>query len=373
MLGKFAVHTAQYKVASQYTHIVQLNAEDMGILKDGHGWLGCASPMRGRDSATIYFTNFTEQNHKILQNARLPYEVLWGFYTASYDLVLGNKLERQYQEEDSDDDEMPLEHLEKTASLGVVLMSLESKGKTFATKEVINYNDTAYVFRLIELLKREAGTARKNKEVFFSPDKSHSFLEDLFDDFFVQLIPQNRFDPANGLYRNKILRKVFEKSSILLDVESFVFKKSLEVEYPPLGRILFFTKWYEMAIHHRDVDNGEGWGMTKEQIETATKLGAQIVLSANDILTGGKGGPDLKVVKGDLFALRKTRTVKDFLEQLNRLQFRYNIILNKEIGLGIMEEPNVNFEEFKAYCMISAMNVFNGVMRPHSTKQEKDA
>jgi hypothetical protein len=65
--------------------------------------------------------------------------------------------------------------------------------------------------------------------------------------------------------------------------------------------------------------------------------------------------------------------VKDFLEQLNRLQFRYNIILSKEIVSGIMEEPDVDFEEFKAYCMISAMNVFNSVMHPHSAKQEKDA
>jgi hypothetical protein len=113
--------------------------------------------------------------------------------------------------------------------------------------------------------------------------------------------------------------------------------------------------------------------MTKEQIETATKLGAQIVLSAKDALSDGNGGVDLKPVKGDLFALRKTRTVKDFLEQLNRLQFRYNIILSKEIASGIMEEADVDFEEFKAYCMISAMNVFNGAMRPHSAKQEKDA
>jgi hypothetical protein len=128
-----------------------------------------------------------------------------------------------------------------------------------------------------------------------------------------------------------------------------------------------------MNIHGRDVDNGEGWGMTKEQIETATKLGAQIVLSAKDTLSGESKGGDLKAVKGDLFTLRKTRTVKDFLEQLNRLQFRYNIILNKDIVSGILEEIGVDFEEFKAYCMISAMNVFNGLMRPHSAKQGKEA
>jgi hypothetical protein len=372
MLGKFAVHAAQYKAASPYTHIMQLNSEDMEVLAKAHEWMGCASPLRGYDPATIYFSNFDDQKRKILQNARLPYEVLWGFYTAAYELLREHKKERQSQEEDFEDEEISLEKLEKTASLGVVLMSLETKGQTFVTKEIVQYNDTTYVFRLIDHLKREADRERKDKKVFFSADESASFLESLFKDFYVQLIPQKSFDPANGLYRNEILRKVFKKSSILLDVESFVLKKSLIVDYPYLERILFFTKLYEMVIHCRDVDNGEGSGMTKEQVETATKLGAQIVLSAKDILKDEKGNVDLKPVKGDLFALRKTRTVKDFLEQLNRLQFRYGIILNKEIVSGVMEEPDVDFEEFKAYCMISAMNVYNGTMRPHSVKQEKD-
>jgi hypothetical protein len=234
MFGKFAVHTAQYKVASSYTHIMQLNSENMKVLAEAHARIGCNSPLRGYDPAAIYFSNFKEQEHKILQNARLPYEILWGFYTASYGLLLENEKKRQRQEEDFEDDEMFLENLEKTASLGVVLMSLEGKGQTFATTEIINYNDTTYVFRLIDFLKKKAEMARRDKEVFFSPDKSASFLEDLFNDFFVQLIPQKPFDPANGLYRNRILRKVFKKNSILLDVERFVFKKSLEMDFPYL-------------------------------------------------------------------------------------------------------------------------------------------
>ena len=110
--------------------------------------------------------------------------------------------------------------------------------------------------------------------------------------------------------------------------------------------------------------------MTKEQIEIATKLGAQIVLSAKEILSGDGNTDSLKAVKGDLFGLRKTRTPVDFLEQLNRLQFRYGIIINKEIVTGILEAPDVPFEDFKAYCMISALNSFNGIMRPRSESKE---
>ncbi len=38
---------------------------------------------------------------------------------------------------------------------------------------------------------------------------------------------------------------VFEKKSIVCHVESFVFKKSLAVDYPSFGHILFFVMAYE--------------------------------------------------------------------------------------------------------------------------------
>ena len=59
---------------------------------------------------------------------------------------------------------------------------------------------------------------------------------------------QKKFDPVNGLYRNRMLQKVFEKSSILRDAENFVFKKSLIENYPYLYRILFFVTLYERVI-----------------------------------------------------------------------------------------------------------------------------
>ena len=78
---------------------------------------------------------------------------------------------------------------------------------------------------------------------------------------------------------NGLLRCVFEKKSIVCRVESFVFKKSLAVDYPSFGRILFFVMAYELVAHCRDSEEGEKRGMTKGmtkgQIALATKLGAQ--------------------------------------------------------------------------------------------------
>jgi len=70
-----------------------------------------------------------------------------------------------------------------------------------------------------------------------------------------------------------------------------------------------------------------------------------------------------------LFALRKTRTATDFLEQLNRIQFRYNITISNQILGGILEESGVSFADFKSYCLLAALNTYNNFKRPKETKE----
>ena len=370
LLGKFAVHASYYKVADSLTYIMQLNSGDLRALKDAHLTFGIPSPLRLLlEDDKIYFYNFGEKS-RILQNARLSYEVLWGFYLAAYELVLKNQQKRRNETralEGSDEDEIDEESLRRTAVLNVVLAALDSKGNTFITKEVVTYTDTTYLFRLIGFIKKYIRTEAPEA---MAQDLG-SFFELLFWDLELPN-PQKPYDPLNGMDRNSLLRCVFEKKSIVCRVESFVFKKSLAVDYPSFGRILFFVMAYELVAHCRDSEEGEkrgmAKGMTKEQIALATKLGAQIVLAAKEALVKeGEGLESMKAVKGDLFALRKTRTATDFLEQLNRLQFRYGIVVNKEIAAGVfadLAEDDVPFEEFRAYCMIAALNAYNNVMRP---------
>jgi len=157
LLGKFAVHASYYKVADSLTYIMQLNSGDLRALKDAHLTFGIPSPLRLLlEDDKIYFYNFGEKS-RILQNARLSYEVLWGFYLAAYDLVLKNQQKRRNETralEDLDEDEIDEESLRQTAALNVVLAALDSKGSTFITKEVVTYTDTAYLFRLIGFIKK---------------------------------------------------------------------------------------------------------------------------------------------------------------------------------------------------------------------------
>ena len=361
LLGKFAVHAVHYKAESESLLLMQLTSGNLLSLIRAHKDIGTSSAIRNFDPETLYFRNFGSKK-SIIEWAKLPYEILWGFYVASYETVLKNLVERKNAAQNTSDDEFEQALIEEAASIGTVMMSASSKGNTFITQDLINFNDSAYIFRLIRHLK----DAVSRTEPFAK--EPHKFLNGLFMDLNLVQNQQKQFDPINGIYRNRILQKIFNKASILQEAEQFVYKKSLAEDCPYIGRILFFTILYENVINKRDAEGEGGTGMTRDQVDIAAKLGSQIVLAAKETLAGDTHDRErLKPLKGDLFALRKARTVADFLGQINRLQFRYGIVVNSELAKGILEEPSVRFEDFKSYCMISALNSYNAAARkPHT-------
>lgn len=97
--------------------------------------------------------------------------------------------------------------------------------------------------------------------------------------------------------------------------------------------------------------------MKQELIDTAVSLGKSIGMS---LQKEGKKG------KGDLFRLRKARKPEDFLNEINRLQMRYNLLVNSDIYTK-GEQFEDSFIKFKQFCMIAALNSYNAGF---ATKQE---
>lgn len=99
----------------------------------------------------------------------------------------------------------------------------------------------------------------------------------------------------------------------------------------------------------------------KEEQEAAVSLGKCI---------GRAVGNSDRGKKGDLFALRKCRRKVDFLEQLNRLQFRLgsDFLIPKEVYEGKLTDDN--FQEFKQFCMVAALNTYNAVVSEKNKKKE---
>jgi len=97
--------------------------------------------------------------------------------------------------------------------------------------------------------------------------------------------------------------------------------------------------------------------MEQVGVDAAVKLGKRIGASIANAQNGKKG---------DLFALRKARKIEDFLNEVNRVQFKYNVSVPTEIYEGYLNRET--FAEFKQFCMIAALNTFNGV-KYHTEKE----
>jgi hypothetical protein len=111
-----------------------------------------------------------------------------------------------------------------------------------------------------------------------------------------------------------------------------------------------FIGIYEELLH-------KGGGMNDKARDAAVTLGRRI---------GGAVAAE-HGKKGNLFALRKCRTVADFLNELNRLQFRYQIAIPPAVYEGHLTDGN--FEEFRGFCLLAALNTFNaGMARQEQTE-----
>jgi len=258
------------------------------------------------------FRNF---EHPLGGYFQRPFEVTLVFLFTIYRKVL-----LQQREEDTDtalDWEKMLNLTIKKSPLEFIVMDAESKGQTSMVKMVWPFRDTVYFFRLMSELEQ----AKINIQ---------EVMRLLID--FSQAKDENK-----TLLRNRVCERILKKQTILDIVEVHVFRANLTYFKP----LVDFLVLYEKITRKEDA-------MTKEDQDVAVALGRRVGMAV---------GNDGK--KGDLFALRKTRKKTDFLEQLNRLQFKLgsNFTVPAELYEGALTDDN--FVEFKQFCMIAALNSFN--------------
>lgn len=316
-IAKFVYEAIHYKYNNGNITLAAIYSPNFKQMIDLHNQMGCTSILREFDNR--YFFNNIGKEGGLLLSANTSYEILWSLYVDKFELLK--------QEKQDNSMEFWLEIFEGiiTTPSEIVILTLAEKGQTFVAKQLISYHDSSYMYRLInEMVAQEVDLKQ----------------------FFIQLYEKYRKN-AENLTRNSILEKCLNKHSLLLELEGLCFKKVINNQKINMKNMIEFAKTYELIVKE-DV-------MNKEQIDIAVKLGKQIVLQAYE--TAGKKDNISKKIKGDLFTLRKTRTLQDFLSQINTLQFRYGICVSSTIGEGILDD--VPFEEFKAYCVLGALNVYN--------------
>ena len=259
-----------------------------------------------------------------------PYEITYSFLYTLYDRCLLNRLEPGMDEIDLDVD-AALNLTTNTAPLEFYVIQTKKEGDTFSGKMIWPFKETLYFFRLHEKIEKTI-KIRMKEVLSYCVDYEASKNEN------------------KTLLRNRICERILKKQSILDLVEQHVFHTNSS----------YFRPLYEMVLVY-ELLLKEGDMVFKEEQEAAVSLGKCIGRAVGNSDSGKKG---------DLFALRKCRRKVDFLEQLNRLQFRLgsDFLIPKEVYEGKLTDDN--FQEFKQFCMVAALNTYNAVVSEKNKKKE---
>ena len=274
------------------------------------------------------FSNF---NHDLGQYIQHLYEATFAFLHCLYTQLLSHK------DADMDDGILDLDAMWdltlNKAPIEFFIIHTKKEGNTFSGKLFWVFKDTIYIFRLFDYIREKTGTPMKNILLYLI-DYSQKKNE------------------AKTFVRNKVLERILKKQSILDLVEQFVYHTNSK----------YFTPLFDMLIEY-EILLREGDNVYKEEQDAAVRLGRSIGMAVGKSQNGKKG---------DLFALRKSRKKTDFLEQINRLQFKLGneLIIPNDIYEGKLTDEN--FVEFKQFCMIAALNSYNFVISSKNKDKEKE-
>jgi len=265
-----------------------------------------------------------------------PFELMFAFLYTLYRKLLVHEEQDDGQESGArlvfDWDRMFELTLAK-APVEFVVVYAVTKGDTYLGKLAWPFRQSVYFFRLMDALETAGVDVKEVMRLLidFSTTK-YEYLT---------------------LLRNRVCERVLKQKSVVSLVESHSFHTDPQYMKPLV----------DFVVHYEDIIRKEG-GMTPEEQEAAVKLGKRIGAIVGQAAKDRKGS---RGNKGDLFALRKVRKKVDFLNQLNRLQFKYDLSVPPDVYDGKLTDKN--YAEFKSFCMIAALNSFNAAAR--SGKEHK--
>ena len=218
-----------------------------------------------------------------------------------------------------------------TAPLEFFVMHTEPLGDAHMWKMIWPFQDSIYLFRLLNHLEKSKINMKEVMKLLIDFEQKN----------------ENR-----TIVRNRICERILKKQSVVELVEQHVFRinKSQSQYIKPLN---------DFVILYEKVLKEGGTGMDQATIDTAVSLGKTIGIS---ISHSGKRG------KGDLFKLRKARKPDDFLNEINRIQMKYDALITADL-YNKGQEFIDNFTEFKHFCMIAALNTYNAGNRKNQTTE----
>ena len=163
--------------------------------------------------------------------------------------------------------------------------------------------------------------------------------------------------------RDHILERFLQKRTVLDLIEQLYYRcftyicADEYVGYKDYKQIFNFLQQYESNIND----------MNEELQQQAIKLGQQIGIKMKSHDESVNEKANAKKGRGDLITLRKARTLKQFLDELIKVDFKYGLLVKEELATKINES---NYYTIKQFLIIGALNVLNPAITSY-TKTDK--
>ena len=164
--------------------------------------------------------------------------------------------------------------------------------------------------------------------------------------------------------RDNILERFLQKRTVLDHIEHLYYRcftylcADEYVGYKDYKQIFNFLQHYESNIND----------MNEELQQQAIKLGQQIGIKMKSHDESVNEKANAKKGRSDLITLRKARTLKQFLDELIKVDFKYGLLIKEELATKINES---NYYTIKQFLIIGALNVLNPAITSY-TKTNKN-
>lgn len=262
-----------------------------------------------------------------------PYEQLVSFLYSVYRRVLSTASTDDPEEGDADLDYDRMYDLTLSrAPLEIFVLYTEALGETQMGKMIWPFKDSVYMFRLFEHMETRGIPLKQTLQILVDFDQKK--------------------DENKTLLRNRICERILRQQSVVDLVEQHVFRINA-------SKVQYIKPVHDFVIAYEKILTQENDLMKQELIDTAVSLGKTI---------GKNLGPQGKKGKGDLFRLRKARKPEDFLNEVNRIQMKYDALVTADLYQN-GEAMEQNFSKFKQFCMIAALNTYNAMNRSEKEQQ----
>lgn len=247
------------------------------------------------------------------------------------------------------------EEINNGAPTAFLLIEAQKPKQKWEIKHAEVYQDPIYLLRLFSRMYVRDPNAKEittNEDKEEMDDRHWQQVQLNFSRFLQQLWDPTRHNKRGGqdgtppalLTRRLVLRHLLGKKRVLPILVSHAFSINRDSgKSASISELLKFAEIYEPLFWSQEmIENRDQF------LQAAKDLGRHIAIVVHEHDNGRKNR---------LYKLRRALTLPDFLREINTLQERFSLTVPEALSEGLVEPKN--FQEFRGFCLLSALNQFN--------------